>query len=458
MSSCEIAVYGLGIMGSSLAKNFLGRGYRVSLFSKSEAERESFRAACDQGTLCATQEEMITSLAPPRVIFLMVTAGQVVDQVLEELTPLLKPGDVVIDGGNSLYKDTDRRVALMAGYGVHYLGVGVSGGEEGARKGPSMMAGGSAQGWAVCGPMLQAISAKAGDEPCCGYLGAGGAGHFVKMVHNGIEYAVLQLIADVYSIMKNGLGMTHDQTAATFQGWRGGLLDSYLLDITCDVLSVMDEDETPLVEKILDVAGQKGTGGWTLLDAVDKGVYIPTICESVFMRYFSGRKSLREQGAARLPVTASPLALGERYKQLADALLAGIICAYAQGIELMQAASRQHGWNLDMPAAISLWRAGCIIRSRLLPDLVSAVKEPVDNIILSDSLSYFPSLEPALREVVTRTMAAGVAIPTLASALSYYDCCRSARLPLNLVQALRDCFGAHTYQLVDRPGSFHTRW
>ena len=458
MKNHSIAIYGLGVMGGSLAKNLLSRGCRVSLYSKSGEERDRFSASCTEGAMCSTQEEMLRGMAPPRVIFLMITAGSPVDQVLEELAPHLQKGDVVIDGGNSHYRDTGRRADSFRERGIHYLGVGVSGGEEGALKGPSLMAGGSREGWDICKETLRSIAAVADGEPCCGYLGSGGAGHYVKMVHNGIEYAILQLIADAYFILKSGLGLPHGRILEVFQEWRSGPLDSYLIDITCDVLAAMDEDGTPLVEKILDVAGQKGTGGWTLVDAVDKGVYVPTIDESVFLRSFSGKRLLREQGSVKLTATVTPLKLPEGAGKLRDALLAGIICAYAQGIELMQAASDKYAWNLDLPAAISLWRAGCIIRSRLLLDLVAAVKEPVPNIILSERLSGITALEPALREVVTKAMAAGLAIPTLASGLSYYDCCRARRLPLNLVQGLRDCFGAHTYQRTDRPGDFHTRW
>lgn len=458
MENRAVAVYGLGVMGGSLAKNLLSRGYQVFLYSKSGEEQDRFSASCTGGTMCSTPEEMLREMASPRVVLLMITAGNPVDQVLEELTPHLQRGDVVIDGGNSHYQDTDRRFHSLGEQGIHYLGVGVSGGEEGALKGPSMMAGGSREGWAVCGEMLRSIAAVADGECCCGYLGPGGAGHYVKMVHNGIEYAILQLIADIYYILKNGLGLPHGHILDTFREWRSGPLDSYLIDVTCDVLAAMDGDGTPLVEKILDVAGQKGTGSWTLVDAVGKGVYTPTINESVLLRSFSGKRGLREQGSVKLTAAITPLELSESGEKLRDALLAGIICAYAQGIELIRAASDQYGWDMDLAVAISLWRAGCIIRSRLLPDLVEAVKEPVPNIILSDRLSRITALEPSLREVVTESMAAGLAIPTLASGLSYYDCCRANRLPLNLVQGLRDCFGAHTYQRTDRPGDFHTRW
>ena len=458
MKNHSIAVYGLGVMGGSLAKNLLSRGYQVFLYSKSGEERSRFFHSPNGGIMCSTPEEMLRKMPSPRVILLMITAGSPVDQVLAELTPHLQRGDVVIDGGNSHYKDTDRRFHSLGEQGIHYLGIGVSGGEEGALKGPSIMAGGSREGWAVCGETLRSIAAVAEGESCCSYLGSGGAGHYVKMVHNGIEYAILQLIADAYFILKSGLELPHDRILDIFREWRSGPLESYLIDITCDVLAAMDEDGTPLVEKILDVAGQKGTGSWTLLDAVDQGVYIPTINESVLLRAFSGKRLLREQGSVKLTATIIPLELPGGGEALRDALLAGIICSYAQGIELIRAASDQYGWNLELPAAISLWRAGCIIRSRLLPDLVAAVKEPVPNIILSDRLSGITALEPALREVVTKAMAAGLAIPALASGLSYYDCCRAKRLPLNLVQGLRDCFGAHTYQRTDRPGNFHTRW
>lgn len=458
MGTCDIALYGLGVMGSSLAKNFLRHGYRVALYSKSEAERAAFSDYSENSVLCESEAELLDALAAPRVVFLMITAGGPVDQVIESLLPGLSPGDVVIDGGNSHYRDTNRRAEELAARGIHYLGAGVSGGEEGALYGPSMMVGGSAEGWSICGEMLKRISAQADGEPCCAYLGAGGAGHYVKMVHNGIEYAIIQLIADVYHILRTGLKYSHDKIASLFSRYKRGKLESYLIDITARVLAVKDEDGEPLLDKILDVARQKGTGSWTVLDAVECGVYAPTITEALFMRFFSENTALRKVGADRLHAAVEEMCVRDAETKLEDALLAGMLCAYAQGMELIQKRSLEQGWGIDMVTALALWRGGCIIRSGLLPELIAAAGEQAPNILVSERLSYITSLEGSLREVAAKSVQAGIAVPTLLSTISYYDCCRAGKLPLHVVQALRDCFGAHTYERVDRAGVFHTVW
>lgn len=458
MAKCNIALYGLGVMGASLAKNLMRHGYNVALYSKNEVERAAFSESLGNSILCTSEREMLDALTTPRVVFLMITAGDPVDYVMESLLPNLSPDDIIIDGGNSHYQDTNRRAARLIERGVRYLGIGVSGGEEGAINGPSMMAGGSSDGWSVCRNMLQTIAAQVDGAPCCDYLGEGGAGHHVKMVHNGIEYAILQLIADIYLIMGTGLRMSHDKILETFRSWKDGPLASYLIDITVSVLSAVDDDGAPLVDKILDVARQKGTGGWTMLDAVKMGVYMPAVSEALFVRFFSENSALRRLGAKRLSATLIPMRLVDGEKKLCETLLAGIICAYAQGIELIERQSDAQGWGIDIQKVISLWRGGCIIRSRLLTQLGEALQENVPNIIVSERLSYIIKLEPSVREIVTAAMGAGLPVPTLASVLSYYDCCRAGHMPLNLVQALRDCFGAHTYERVDREGVFHTIW
>lgn len=460
MQNYEIAVYGLGVMGSSLAKNLLSKGFHVALYGKGEEERKKFQYEGENTNwkVFETEKELIESLSSPRIIFLMITAGNAVDTVIESLLPSLEKGDILVDGGNSYFKDTSRREQYLQKKEISYLGIGVSGGEKGALSGPSMMVGGSKEGWEASKYIFQKIAAHVGEESCCDYVGPQGAGHYVKMVHNGIEYAIIQLIADVYSIMKNGLKLRHKEIVNTFNQWKETELNSYLIDITANVLAKEDTDGTPLVEKILDVAKQKGTGSWTLEEAISKGVYIPTICESVFARYFSANKQLRIEGHQLLNATTAPIQLDNYKIQLKEALLAGIICSYAQGIELIQKASDVYHWNIDMALAVSLWRDGCIIRSSLLKDIISALKEKKQNILLSDKFSYITSLEPAWRQVVVQVQRAAIAVPTFVSALSYYDCCHTEKMSVNLVQALRDCFGAHTYERIDKEGSFHTQW
>lgn len=460
MKNYDIAVYGLGVMGSSLAKNMINKGFKVAAFSKSEAEKERFalNGKEDSYVVCSTKEQMLSSLKSPRIIFLMITAGAPVDSVIEDLLPALEPGDIVIDGGNSYFKDTSRRYNDLKEKGICYMGVGVSGGEKGALLGPSMMAGGSKEGWEASKHILKTIAAYYKDEPCCTYIGPEGAGHYVKMVHNGIEYAILQLIAETYHIMKYGLNLEHHSILGTFKNWKNSKLDSYLIDISVTVLEKMDEDNTPLVNKILDVAEQKGTGKWTLEEAIDRGVYIPTIFEAVFARSFSSNKEIRVQGNKHLSHSGSPYTLDDYEKKLGEALLAGVIASYAQGMALIAKASEENGWKIDLSELASVWREGCIIRSVLLSEVKESLKEEKENLMLSEAFHYITKLEPALREVVTKTSSAAIAVPALASALNYYDYFRMEQMPVNFVQALRDCFGAHTYKRVDKEGYFHTEW
>lgn len=458
MKKCEIGVYGLGVMGSSLAKNMISHGFAVAVYSKSEEERRRFQAEGDNYRVCETVEEMLSGLERPRRIFLMITAGKPVDMVLEELAPLLDEGDVVMDGGNSYYQDTSRRYAWCQERGICYLGIGVSGGEQGALYGPSMMAGGSLEGWEKSRYILQCIAAHVGEVPCCDYISKEGAGHYVKMVHNGIEYGILQLLAETYYFMKYGLGMGNEEIVENFASWQKGKLDSYLIDISKMVLEKMDEDGAPLVEKILDVAEQKGTGKWTIQESIERGVYIPTIYEAALARNFSGKKELRRRGKKVLSVSARPITMEKPTEVLGNALLLGVILCYSQGLELIVKASDEEQWNINLEALLDIWRDGCIIRSRLLGEMKQARVSEEEPLLLSDIFDYRRELEPALREVNQKALEAGIALPGMASALHYYDYYRMEQMPVNFIQALRDCFGAHTYRRIDKEGYFHTRW
>ena len=457
MKDFEIAVYGLGVMGSSLAKNLISKGFRTALFEKSSEERERFQA---QGNfeVFSSAEEMVKSLKSPRVIFMMVTAGSVVDRVIESLLPFLDKGDILIDGGNSHFNESRRRYNELLEKGIYFLGVGVSGGEKGALTGPSMMVGGSKEAWNYCGHILEKMAAKAGNEYCWNYLGKEGAGHSVKMVHNGIEYAMIQLIADMYSIMKKGLNLSHGEIVKIFSGWKNTELSSYLIDITVEVLIKNDVDGKPLIDKILDVAQQKGTGSWTLEEAIARGVYIPTICESVFARYFSMDRQLRYEGSQILKATTKTMTFEKHEEKLKDALYLAMIVSFAQGISLIQKASDDYGWEIDLPLAVSLWKEGCIIRSGLLKGITKALNESSKNILFSQSFGDLEKNQEALREISTAAIEAGIAVPSLVSVSSYYDSCRTEKMNVNIVQGLRDCFGAHTYERTDMEGSFHTVW
>lgn len=458
MKQCDIAVYGLGVMGSSLAKNMISHGFRVAAYSKSKDERNRFVSLQGSFAVCQTVEEMLESLKTPRCIFLMITAGGPVDMVLEELAPLLLPGDVILDGGNSYYKDTSRRYDWCEKKGICYVGVGVSGGEAGALHGPSMMAGGSLEGWIKTRHILQAIAAHVGETPCCDYIAREGAGHYVKMVHNGIEYAILQLISETYYFMKETLCMSQGEILGCFEGWQKGKLDSYLIDISVKVLKKQDDDGMPLVEKILDVAEQKGTGKWTLQESIERGVYIPTIYEAVFARNFSGKKELRHLGKEALQTSGRKITLENAQKVLGDGLLAGIILCYSQGLELIAKASVEEQWDIDLSMLMDVWRDGCIIRSRLLGEIKEAKVTTEHPLLLCEVFTYLKELEPSLRKLNQKAVTAGVALTGFASALHYYDYYRMEQMPVNFIQALRDCFGAHTYKRVDREGYFHTKW
>ncbi len=466
-TSQNLGLIGLGVMGENLALNFESHGFSVCGFDLDSDKRLQFSYRT-QGlqTRCADSlSELVASLQMPRRILIMVPAGLAVDTVLQQLRPLLSAGDIVIDGGNSLYSDTARRMAALEGTGILYVGSGVSGGEEGALRGPALMPGGSPEAWPLVAPMLQAISAKADDgQPCCDWMGSGGAGHFVKMVHNGIEYADMQMICEAYWLMHHLLGLSPQQMSEVFRDWNQGELSSYLIGITADILATQDpESEEALVNMILDTAEQKGTGKWTSQVALDLGVTAPTIADAVFARTVSSLKTER--------VAASQVLTGPKKQPHADAaillpkirqgLLAAKICAYAQGFALLRAADREYGWSLSYERIAKVWRAGCIIRAQLLEDIRRAFDAAPDipNLLVDSHFAHLMhDAQQSLREVVAQAALQGVPAPAFMSALSYYDAYRSARLPANLLQAQRDYFGAHTYQRIDREGKFHTRW
>ncbi len=469
-SHADIGVVGLAVMGENLILNMESRGFTVACFNRTVAKVDAFLGGRGRGKKligCRSLKELADALSRPRRILMMVRAGRPVDDLIGELAPLLEPGDILMDGGNSHYPDTIRRCREAAERGLLYVGAGVSGGEEGALKGPSIMPGGHADAWPHIQPIFQAIAARVDDgTPCCDWIGPDGSGHFVKMVHNGIEYGDMQLIAEAYHLMAAGLGMAPAEMAEVFRTWNKGPLDSYLIEITADILAKTD-DETgrPMVDVILDAAGQKGTGKWTSQAGLDLGVGIPQIAEAVFARCLSAIKDERVAAGGVLAGPQGGLA-ADRAAFLADleqAVYAAKICSYAQGFQLLRAASAEHGWDLDFGSIALLWRGGCIIRARFLGRIKEAFgTEPgLANLLLAP---YFrdrlAAAQDAWRRVVKGGVDAGVPLPAIATALSYYDAYRSARLPANLLQAQRDYFGAHTYERVDRPRGqfFHTNW
>jgi 6-phosphogluconate dehydrogenase len=467
-SQAEIGLIGLGVMGQNLALNIADHGFRVAVYNRTAARTEAFAASeAARGSRivpCATLQDLVAPLRAPRAIILMVQAGAATDEQIAALAPLLAPGDVIVDGGNAHYRDTIRREAALGERGLRLLGTGISGGEEGARHGPSIMAGGVAEAYERVQPIFEAIAAKVGGAPCCARLGPDGAGHFVKMVHNGIEYADMQLIAETLALMKDGLGLGYPEMQATFAAWNQGELDSYLIEITADILGKRDpETGLPMVEVILDRAGQKGTGGWAVAAALELGVPAPTMAEAVAARSLSAARDERLYAAPRL---AGPAAQGGHASTidldtLRDALLAAKSAAYAQGFALMAAAGAAHSWALDLATVATIWRGGCIIRARLLDRIREAYRrDPTPANLMLDP--YFAAVlaetQDGLREAIVLAVRRGIAAPALGSALAYYDAYRSARLPASLIQAQRDYFGAHTYERVDRPGSFHSDW
>jgi len=469
MGTCDIGLIGLAVMGENLVMNMESKGFTVAVYNRTVQKVDDFVSGRAKGKNivgCHSLEEMVAALKKPRKVFMMVKAGEAVDAMIETLLPLLEDGDIIIDGGNSHFPDTIRRTEYVESQGKLYVGTGVSGGEEGALKGPSMMPGGSPDAWPHVKEIFQAICAKVEDgSPCCDWVGEGGAGHFVKMVHNGIEYGDMQLICEAYQIMRDYLKMTDDEMHEVFAAWNETELDSYLIEITRDILAYKDEDGSPLVENILDTAGQKGTGKWTGIAALDEGVPLTLIGEAVFARCLSGMKDERVDAASVFKRDIEPFT-GDRdafVEQLRQALYASKIVSYAQGYTLMRAAAKTYGWNLNYGGIALMWRGGCIIRSVFLGKIKEAYdKNPeLANLLLDP---YFKEtveqLVPAWRKVCATALSVGVPAPAMTSALSYFDGYTSERLPANLLQAQRDYFGAHTYERIDRPRgeSFHTNW
>ncbi|GAA3462044.1 NADP-dependent phosphogluconate dehydrogenase [Saccharothrix longispora] len=464
----RIAVTGLAVMGSNLARNLARHGFRVAVHNRTSARTEALIAEHGhEGDFAPaeTLEELVASLRTPRQIIIMVKAGAPTDAVIDELAPLLEPGDMVIDGGNAHYADTRRREAALKEAGLHFVGAGISGGEEGALNGPSIMPGGSEESYRHLGPVLESIAAQVDGVPCCVHVGPDGAGHFVKMVHNGIEYADMQLIAEAYDLLRRVGGLAPAEIAEVFRGWNTGDLESYLVEITAEVLGHVDAGSgAALVDVIADEAEQKGTGRWTVQEALELGVPVTGIAEAVFARSLSGRVGQRE-AVRRAFGAGEPAVSDQDVEQLVDdvrqALYASKVVAYAQGFDQMRAAGAEYGWDLDLGAMATIWRGGCIIRARFLDRIREAYdKEPALASLLVDD--YFrdavANAEAAWRRVVVKAVSAGVPAPGFVSALAYYDGLRSERLPASLVQGLRDFFGAHTYRRTDREGSFHTLW
>jgi len=466
MEKADVGLIGLAVMGENLALNIESRGCAVSVFNRTVSKVDDFTNGKAKGRkIVGTHsiEEFVNSLKKPGKIVLMVKAGQPVDDFIELLIPLLEKGDIIMDCGNSFFKDTIRREKYAEGKGLLYLGIGVSGGEEGALKGPAIMPGGSREAWIQVKPVLQAIAAKVKDgSPCCDYIGENGAGHFVKMVHNGIEYGDMQLISEAYFLLKEMVGLGVKEMQEIFTEWNKGDLDSYLVEITADILGKKDEiTGKPMVDVILDSAGQKGTGKWTSQSALDLGVPAPTIAEAVFARCVSALKEERVKASKTLLGPKKISKYGAFVNRIKDALYISKICSYAQGFQLMKYASKEYGWNLDFGTIALIWRNGCIIRARFLDRISNAFAEKpgLENLLLDP---YFKRIvmgsQMNWREVVAEAAKSGIPVPGFSSALSYYDSYRTARLPANLLQAQRDYFGAHTYERVDRPGTFHTKW
>ena len=465
---CDIGLIGLAVMGENLVLNMESKGFSVAVFNRTTAVTEKFASGRGKGKNihpATTMQDLVSALIRPRKVMIMVKAGGPVDSVIGQLTPLLQKGDVIIDGGNSLFTDTQRRCKDLEGNGIHFVGCGVSGGEEGALRGPSLMPGGSRESWEMIAPIFRKIAAQVDGEPCCRYMGPDGAGHYVKMVHNGIEYGDMQLICESYAIMKDVIGMDGAELAETFTEWNRGELDSYLIEITSRIFRKIDPDTGKLlVDVILDKAGQKGTGLWTLQSAIQQSVVISTINAAVEARVVSSRKEERVKSSKVLPQPKSKKFAGDRValiEAVRNALYASKIVSYAQGMELLGAASIQYKWDLNFGDIATIWRGGCIIRAVFLNRIVEAYqRDPALHNLLLDS--YFTGIIAKTQEnwrvAVATACQYGVAVPAFAASLAYFDSYRQARLPSNLLQAQRDFFGAHTYERIDKPGIFHTEW
>ena len=469
MSKQQIGVVGMAVMGRNLALNIESRGYSVSIFNRSSSKTDEVIALHPDKKLVPTYtvEEFVNSLEKPRRILLMVKAGEATDKTIQSLLPHLDKGDILIDGGNTFFQDTIRRNEMLANSGINFIGTGVSGGEEGALKGPAIMPGGQKDAYELVAPILEEIAAKADDgAPCVTYVGPNGAGHYVKMVHNGIEYGDMQLIAESYDILRRVGGLTVEETAEVFKSWNTGELDSYLIEITADILTKKDpETGKPMVEVIMDTAGNKGTGKWTSQSALDLGVPLPLITESVFARYISTLKEEREIASKELSPIKVPELSNTEKQALVESVRKGLyfskIMSYAQGFAQMRVASEEFDWNLNYGEIAKIFRAGCIIRAQFLQKITDAFERDPElkNLLLDKYFLYVTeSYQAAVREVVVTAVQAGIPVPTFSSALAYYDSYRSEVLPANLIQAQRDYFGAHTYNRVDKPGVFHFEW
>jgi 6-phosphogluconate dehydrogenase len=464
----QIGVTGLAVMGRNLARNFVRHGHRVAIHNRSYAKTESLLAeAGSEGTFIPSESmaDFVASLERPRRVLIMVKAGAATDAVIDELTPLMEPGDIIIDAGNAHFPDTIRRERRLAEMGLHFVGTGVSGGEEGALNGPSIMPGGSRESYESLGPLLESIAAKVEGVPCCTYVGPDGAGHFVKMVHNGIEYADMQLIAEAYDLIKQATGASASEIAQIFKTWNEGDLESFLIEITAEVLGHTDaETGKAFVDIVLDQAEQKGTGRWTVQNALDLGVPITGIAEATFARALSGSVPQREAAQPKLPAGVGEWSVADRddfVEDVRQALYASKVVAYSQGFDQIAAASAEYGWNIDRGAMARIWRGGCIIRARFLNRITEAYERNPDlPLLLADD--YFTEAVgnslAAWRRVVSSAAQNGLPTPAFSSSLAYYDGIRAERLPAALIQAQRDFFGAHTYHRVDKEGAYHTRW
>jgi len=474
-NKCDIGVIGLAVMGSNIVLNINDNGFSAAVYNR-ETERvdeflQGMAAGRDTITGAYTLEQFCAQLAPPRKILLMVKAGNAVDDVIEQLLPFLDSGDCIIDGGNSFFDDTERRIRYLSGKGIIFCGAGISGGEDGARHGPSIMLGGDERAWPLIKDIFQAVCAKTpAGEPCCGRVGVGGAGHYVKMVHNGIEYADMQMISEAYSLLKNVLGMNHDEMADLFDEWNKTELESYLIEITANILRYKDSDGAPLVEKILDSAGQKGTGRWMSASAIELGAPATLVTEAVYARMISAMVDEREKASLTYkdewlssPEFLSTISMMLIPQDVKKALLASKIISYTQGFMMLAAASREYSWNLDLGGIALLWRGGCIIRSVFLNDIKEAFRKKADlpNLLFDEHFSgLITACQSSWRSVVSSAATAGIAVPALSGALSFFDAYRCGRSAANLIQAQRDYFGAHTYERVDRARGefFHTNW
>ena len=467
---CDIGLIGLAVMGQNLVLNMNDHGFKVAVFNRTVSKVDDFVNNEAKGTEVVgahSIEELTSLLKRPRRVMLMVKAGDTVDQMIEHLLPHLEPGDIVIDGGNSLFSDSNRRTKALADKGILFIGTGVSGGEEGARRGPSIMPGGNPAAWPHVKPIFQAIAAKVEDgTPCCDWVGENGAGHFVKMVHNGIEYGDMQLICEAYDLLQHGLDLKAGELADVFTQWNTGELDSYLIEISSHIFAKQDEDGAPLVDKILDTAGQKGTGKWTVISALDTGQPVTLIGESVFARCLSALKDERVAASKVLRGPKAKAKVGDRAKFIEDvrrALYCSKIVSYAQGYMLLRAAAQEYGWNLNMGGIALMWRGGCIIRSQFLGDIKKAFdkKPKLDNLLLARFFSgAVNKYQSSWRKALSHAIKLGVPTPAFSTALAFFDGYRSGRLPANLLQAQRDYFGAHTYERIDQPRGqfFHTNW